>query len=64
VERSQVLGAPVVSSERVTIRTGRAACDAMLMAVSIQGDLIPRPVVSPRTFDREDATVVVGDDWV
>ena len=51
--------------ERVTIRAGRTAHDLPLLAVAgVAGGRLPRLIVDHRTFHREDAQMVVGDDQV
>jgi hypothetical protein len=40
----------------------RTARDAVFVTTSKLGGGFPRPIVGHRTFDREDATVVVSDD--
>jgi hypothetical protein len=52
----------VVGGEGVTIRAGWAAFDRPLMGASIQGGVLPGPVVGHRTFDAKDPLVEIGDD--
>jgi hypothetical protein len=55
------VGALVFGGERVSIRPGRSARDAPLVAVAgVSGGVVPGAVVGHRAFDGEDAPVVVA----
>ena len=57
-----MMGVPKFGGERVAISAARTARDAVLVAAGKLGGGFPGPIVGHRTFDREDAAVVVGDD--
>jgi hypothetical protein len=54
--------APILGGQIVAIGAGRAAHDAALLVAGKGGGFLPGPVVGHRTFDREHAAVVIGDD--
>jgi hypothetical protein len=56
------VGTAEFGGERVAIGSARTARDAVLVAAGKLGGGFPGPIVGHRTFDREDAAVVVGDD--
>jgi hypothetical protein len=54
--------APIVGCQRVAIGTDRSADDPSLVVAGLLGGRLPGLVVRHRTFDREHAAVVVGDN--
>jgi hypothetical protein len=56
--------AAILGRQRVAIGTARATGDMALVVAGLAGGCLPAPVVGHRTFDREHAAVVVGDNQV
>jgi hypothetical protein len=58
----ELVGFPVSSGERITVRAGRSTHDVSLMVARIPGGVIPWPVADHQALDGEEARVMVGED--